>query len=108
VALYHRLRDLFSLKPDWCLRHHQYLLRGAPAEFAKHGYSRDGKSQNVQVIVGMVMVAGWPIAHHVWRVTIDHSTVQEIISDAQRFEFGRLVFVGGARSRREHRVNHER
>ena len=48
------------------------------------------------MIVGVVMVAGWPIAHHVWAGNrIDHSTVQEVISDLRkRFEFGRLVFVG--------------
>jgi transposase len=42
------------------------------------------------------MVAGWPIAHHVWEGNrIDHSTVQEVISDLRkRFEFGRIVFVG--------------
>jgi transposase len=42
------------------------------------------------------MVAGWPIAHHVWAGNrIDHSTVQGVISDLRkRFAFGRLVFVG--------------
>src|SRR3954465_9935417 len=98
VALYHRLRDLFSLKPDLVLYDitSTYFEGAGPHEFAKHGYSRDGKSQNVQVIVGMVMVAGWPIAHHVWAGNrIDHSTVQEVIRDLRkRFEFGRLVFVG--------------
>ena len=36
------------------------------------------------------------IAHHVWAGNrIDHSTVQDVISDLrQRFEFGRIVFVG--------------
>ncbi len=33
---------------------------GPRDDFARHGYSRDGKPQNVQVIVGVVMVAGWP------------------------------------------------
>jgi transposase len=98
VALYHRLRDLFSLKPDLVLYDitSTYFEGTGPVDFAKHGYSRDGKSQNVQVIVGVVMVAGWPIAHHVWAGNrIDHSTVQEVISDLRnRFEFGRLVFVG--------------
>ena len=98
VALYHRLRDLFSLKPDLVLYDitSTYFEGAGPHDFAKHGYSRDGKSQNVQVIVGVVMVAGWPIAHHVWAGNrIDHSTVQEVISDLRkRFEFGRLVFVG--------------
>jgi transposase len=98
VALYHRLRDLFSLKPDLVLYDitSTYFEGSGPIDFAKHGYSRDGKPQNVQVIVGVVMVAGWPIAHHVWAGNrIDHSTVQDVISDLrQRFEFGRLVFVG--------------
>ena len=98
VALYHRLRDLFSLKPDLVLYDitSTYFEGAGPHDFAKHGYSRDGKPQNVQVVVGVVMVAGWPIAHHVWAGNrIDHSTVQEVIRDLrQRFAFGRLVFVG--------------
>jgi transposase len=98
VALYHRLRDLFSLKPDLVLYDitSTYFEGSGPADLAKHGYSRDGKPQNVQVIVGVVMVAGWPIAHHVWAGNrLDHSTVQDVIGDLrQRFEFGRLVFVG--------------
>jgi transposase len=98
VALYHRLRDLFSFKPDLVLYDitSTYFEGSGPADFARHGYSRDGKPQNVQVIVGVVLVAGWPIAHHVWAGNrIDHSTVQEVISDLRkRFEFGRLVFVG--------------
>jgi transposase len=50
----------------------------------------------VQVVVGVVMVAGWPIAHHVWAGNrVDHATVQEVIRDLhQRFGFHRLVFVG--------------
>ncbi len=98
VALYHRLRDLFSFKPDLVLYDitSTYFEGVGPHDFAKHGYSRDGKPQNVQVIIGVVMVAGWPIAHHVWAGNrIDNSTVQEVINDlCKRFEFGRLVFVG--------------
>ena len=98
VALYHRLRDLFCFKPDLVLYDmtSTYFEGAGPHDFAKHGYSRDGKSQNVQVVVGVVMVAGWPIAHHVWAGNrIDHSTVQEVIRDLQkRFAFSRLVFVG--------------
>ena len=98
VALYHRLRDLFSLKPDLVLYDitSTYFEGAGPRDFAKHGYSRDGKPQNVQVVVGVVMVAGWPIAHHVWAGNrVDHSTVQEVIRDLQkRFAFSRLVFVG--------------
>src|SRR5262249_11880432 len=98
LALYHRLRHLFSFQPDLVLYPitSVYFEGAGPHDFAQDGYSRDGKSQNVQVIVGVVMVAGWPIAHHVWAGNrIDHSTVQEVIQDLrQRFRFSRLVFVG--------------
>jgi transposase len=98
VALYHRLRDLFSLQPDLVLYDitSTYFEGAGPEDFAKHGYSRDGKPQNVQVVVGMVMVAGWPIAHHVWAGNrIDATTVQEVVADLRtRFTFGRVLFVG--------------
>ena len=48
------------------------------------------------MIVAVVMVAGWPIAHHVWAGNeVDHTTVGKAIADLhQRFGFNRLVFVG--------------
>jgi transposase len=98
TALYGRLRDLFSLKPDLVLYDitSTYFEGSGPAEFARHGYSRDGKPRNPQVIVGVVMVGGWPIVHHVWEGNrLDHSTVQEVLKDLrERFEFGRVIFVG--------------
>lgn len=98
VALYGRLRDLFSLQPELVLYDitSTYFEGTGPEGFAKHGYSRDGKPQNVQVVVGLVMVAGWPIAHHVWEGnTVDSTTVQEVVADLMsRFEFRRVVFVG--------------
>jgi transposase len=98
VALYERLRDLFSLKPDLVFYDitSTYFEGAGPKDFAQHGYSRDRRPHNVQVVVGMVMVAGWPIAHHVWAGNrIDHSTVQEVVQDLRRrFHFGRVIFVG--------------
>jgi transposase len=97
-ALYHRLRDLFSLQPDLVLYDitSPYFEGAGPANFAPHGDRRDGQPHHAQVIVGVVMVAGWPIAHHVWAgQTVDHRTVQEVVGDLhQRFQFHRLVFVG--------------
>jgi transposase len=98
LALYHRLRDLFSIKPELVLYDitSTYFEGAGPVGFAKHGHSRDGKPHNVQVIVAVVMVSGWPIAHHVWAGNeVDHTTVGKAIADLhRRFGFNRLVFVG--------------
>src|SRR5260370_30982797 len=42
------------------------------------------------------MVAGWPIAHHVWAGnTRDSKTVAEVVRDlTKRFQFRQMVFVG--------------
>jgi transposase len=98
LALYGRLRDLFHFQPDLVFYDltSTYFEGHGPATLAKHGYSRDGKPRNVQVVVGVVMVAGWPIAHHVWAGnTRDNKTVAEVEKDlTQRFQFRQVVFVG--------------
>jgi transposase len=98
VALYGRLRDLFHFQPDLVFYDltSTYFEGHGPAALAKHGYSRDGQPRNVQVVVGVVMVAGWPIAHHVWAGnTRDSKTVAEVVQDlTRRFKFRQAVFVG--------------
>jgi transposase len=97
VALYQRLRDLFDFEPDLVLYDlTSTYFEGHGPSMAQHGYSRDGKRRKVQVVVGVVMVAGWPIAHHVWAGnTRDSTTVKEVIEDlTKRFDFRRVVFVG--------------
>ena len=98
VALYERLRTLFDFEPELVLYDvtSTYFEGHGPPELAKHGYSRDGKPRNVQVVVGVVMVASWPIAHHVWAGNRrDSTTVKEVIQDLSgRFHFRRIVFVG--------------
>ncbi len=98
VNLYNRLRDLFSIKPDLIFYDitSTYFEGAGPEDFACHGHSRDQKRRNVQVVVGVVMVAGWPITHHVWQGNRrDSTTVLDVLRDLQeRFDFQRVVFVG--------------
>jgi transposase len=96
--LYLRLRDLFSLKVDLVFYDltSTYFEGQGPALLARHGYSRDGKPRNRQVLVGVVMVDGWPLTHQVfagnWR---DAKSVPQVLEDlAQRFGLRRVVFVG--------------
>src|SRR5262249_24417030 len=65
------------------LRSHLDLLEGkGPMMLGANGYSRDGKPRNPQVLVGLVLIDGWPIAHHVfpgnWR---DANTVPVVLRD---------------------------
>jgi transposase len=98
VSLYQRLRDLFAIKPDLVFYDitSTYFEGAGPDELARHGYSRDQRRRNVQVIVGVVMVAGWPITHHIWEGNRrDATTVIEVLRDLkERFDFQRVVFVG--------------
>lgn len=97
VALFQRLRTLFDFQAELVFYDitSTYFEGRGPA-LAKHGYSRDGKPRNVQIVVGVVMIAGWPIAHHLWAGnTRDSTTVQEVVADLQkRFGLVRIVFVG--------------
>jgi transposase len=63
---------------------------------ADFGHSRDGKPRNRQVQVGLVMINGWPIAHHVFEGSLrDCATVEMVLKDLQeRFGLGRVIFVG--------------
>jgi transposase len=96
-ALYLRLRDLFSLQVDlvfYDLTSTYFEGHGPPQ--AAHGHSRDGKPRNRQVLVGVVMVDQWPIAHHVFRGNArDATTVPAVLKDLdRRFGLRRVVFVG--------------
>jgi transposase len=97
-ALFVRLRDLFSLRVDMVFYDltSTYFEGEGPPELGGHGHSRDGKPRNRQVLVGLVMVVGWPIAHHVFAGNRrDAKTVPEVLRDLeQRFGLERIVFVG--------------
>ena len=97
-ALFLRLRDLFSLQVDMVFYDltSTYFEGSGPPGLAAHGFSRDDKPRNKQVLVGVVMVDGWPIAHHVFEGnTRDAKTVPDVVKNLeQRFGIKRLVLVG--------------
>ncbi len=96
--LYLRLRDLFSLNVDLVFYDltSTYFEGQGPPMLGAHGKSRDGKPRNRQVLVGLVMVDGWPLAHHVFRGNRrDATTVRHVLEDLeQRFGVRRMVLVG--------------
>jgi len=97
-AVYLELRHLFSLQPDLVFYDitSTYFEGAGPAELGRFGYSRDGKPRNRQIVVGVVMMDGWPIAHHVFAGNrLDQTMVLEVVQDLnQRFALNRVVFVG--------------
>jgi transposase len=98
VELFARLRDLFHLQVEMVFYDltSTYFEGRGPAGLANFGYSRDGKARNRQVQVGLVMINGWPIAHHVFDGSLrDSASVETVLKDLQeRFGLGRVIFVG--------------
>ncbi|KXA94793.1 hypothetical protein AKJ65_03445, partial [candidate division MSBL1 archaeon SCGC-AAA259E19] len=70
-------------------------FEGDGPELADFGYSRDGRPDKVQVVLGIVMADGIPIAHQVWPGnTTDKSTLEEAVKDLKkRFDIRNVVFV---------------
>jgi transposase len=97
-SIWQQLRDLFSLEPELVFYDitSTYFEGHGPAELGRFGYSRDGKPRNRPVLVGVVMMDGWPIAHHVFAGNrLDQTTVAEVVEDLRgRFGLQRVVFVG--------------
>src|SRR5262245_60091191 len=96
--LYLSLRDLASFQVNAVFYDltSTYFEGKRPPGLAANGHIRDGKPRNPQVLVGLVLINGWPIAHHVfqgnWR---DANTVPEVLRDLdERFGLKRIVFVG--------------
>src|SRR5512136_155340 len=96
--LFLRLRNLFALNVDLVFYDltSTYFEGNGPAGLALHGHSRDGKPRNRQILVGQVMIDGWPIAHHVFEGNKrDAMTVAQVLDDLdERFGLRRVVFVG--------------
>lgn len=92
------LRHLFSRQPDLVFYDitSTYFEGDGPAGLGRHGYSRDGKPRNRQIVIGVVMMDGWPVAQHVFAGNrLDQTTVLEVVRDLRaRLELNRVVFAG--------------
>ena len=87
-ALYLRVRDLFSVKVDMVFYDltSTYFCRKSPkGRLRRHGLSKDKRPRQVQVILGVVMVNGFPIAHHVFPGnTAEKTTLRKVLTDLER------------------------
>ena len=96
--LFDRFRHLFALQCDLVFYDltSTYFEGLGPAQLARHGYSRDKRPANPQILVGVAMVDGLPVSHTVCAGNRkDSTTVQGVIRDLRaRFGLGRFVFVG--------------
>ena len=97
-GMYLRVRDLFSVKVDivfYDLTSTYFCRKRPKGHLRRHGISKDGKPRQVQVILGVVMANGFPIAHHVFPGnTAEKATMQEVLTDLQnRFGLRRVMVV---------------
>jgi transposase len=95
--VYLHLRDLFGLQVDLVFYDltSTYFEGTGPEGLADYGKSRDGRPRNRQVLVGVVMASGWPIASYVFPGRqADKTTVQGVLADVRaRFALQRVVWV---------------
>lgn len=97
-GLYRRVRDLFHLDVDLVFYDltSTYFQRRTPiGQWRRHGKSKDGHPREVQVLVGVVMANGFPIAHHVFAGNqVEHKTLPQVITDVrERFGLRRVMVV---------------
>jgi transposase len=95
--LYLQLRDLFGLQVDVVFYDltSTYFEGTGPTRVARFGHSRDGRPRNRQVLVGVVMASGWPIASYVFAGNrADRQTVTAVLANVRgRFTLQRVVWV---------------
>lgn len=96
--LYYRVRDLFHVKVDLVCYDltSTYFCRKRPrGVLCRHGIGKDGKPRQVQVLIGVVMANGFPIAHHVFAGNAsEKKTLPEVLADLQnRFGIDHVMVV---------------
>ena len=103
--LFDRFRHLFALQCDLVFYDlaSTWFEGPGPDGLARHGYSRDKRPGNRQVLLGVAMIDGLPLAHTVFEGNRrDCTTVREVVEDLRvRFGLGRFVLVGDRGMRSE-------
>lgn len=95
--LFHRLKDLFHLDVDVAFYDlTSSYFEGTQAELGWYGYSRDKRPGNLQIVVGLVLVDGFPVSHHVFKgYRRDSTCLQTALEQlCRRFKIGRVILVG--------------
>jgi len=96
--LFHERRDLFEPGLEMVFYDlTSTYFEGEGPEQARWGYSRDGRSDRPQLLVGLLVNReGLPLAHKVFPGNrLDAATVPEVLEDLRRrFGLRRVVFVG--------------
>lgn len=96
--LFWRGRDLFDQGLDLVFFDTTsiYFEGNGPEGLAAHGYSRDRRSEKVQLVLGVIMShKGWPLCCEFWPGnTADPKTLKKAIESLkERFELGRIIVV---------------
>jgi hypothetical protein len=98
TAIFERLRNLFSVTVKLTFYDiTSTYFYGEQSELGELGYSRDGRSECDQVVVGVVTsYEGYPLKHYVFKGnTVDSTTVKAVVLDLkQTFHIEETIFVG--------------
>ena len=70
-------------------------FESSSSDLAKCGYSRDNRPDKKQIVIGIVLCDGLPIAHYVFEGnTVDKKTLKQTLKDLKkRFRLRKIVFV---------------
>jgi transposase len=96
--IYHQLKNLFSVIVKltfYDITSTFFYSDSCP--LSANGYSRDNRSDKVQIVVGIVTsFEGYPIKHYVFKGnTKDETTVSQVVTDLKkRFHIEETIFVG--------------
>ena len=85
VQLFERIRNLFNMELDlvfWDTTS-TYFEGDGPEEIARYGYSKDKRSDRLQIVIGLLMTKkGIPVAHQIFPGNIsDVNTFKAVLED---------------------------